>query len=55
LALTFLHRRARRAVFGFGWLETPDRCEIAKLSFFVAIVLFAISRCGLQRAEAPRF
>jgi uncharacterized membrane protein YtjA (UPF0391 family) len=52
-ALTFLLVAIVAAVFGFGGLAGAA-IEIAKLVFFVAIVLFAISAAlGLLRGRSP--
>jgi uncharacterized membrane protein YtjA (UPF0391 family) len=52
-ALTFLLVALVAAVFGFGGIA-GTAVEIAKLIFFVAIVLFAISAVvGLLRGRSP--
>jgi len=52
-ALTFLLVALVAAVFGFGGIA-GTAVEIAKLIFFVAIVLFAISAVvGLMRGRSP--
>lgn len=52
-ALTFLLVAIVAAVFGFGGLA-GTAIEVAKLVFFVAIVLFAISAVlGLLRGRSP--
>ncbi len=52
-ALTFLLVALVAAVFGFGGIA-GTAVEIAKLIFFVAIVLFAISAVvGLIRGRSP--
>jgi len=52
-ALTFLLVALVAAVFGFGGIA-GTAIEIAKLIFFVAIVLFAISAVlGLLRGRTP--
>jgi uncharacterized membrane protein YtjA (UPF0391 family) len=52
-ALTFLLVALVAAVFGFGGIA-GTAVEIAKLIFFVAIVLFAISAVvGLVRGRSP--
>jgi len=53
-AVTFLIIALVAALFGFGGIA-GTAVEIAKLIFFVAIVLFAISAViGLMRGRAPR-
>ncbi|HVY58103.1 MAG TPA: DUF1328 domain-containing protein [Xanthobacteraceae bacterium] len=53
-ALTFLIIAIVAAVFGFGGIA-GTAIEIAKIIFFVAIVLFLISAVvGLFRGRAPR-
>jgi uncharacterized membrane protein YtjA (UPF0391 family) len=52
-AITFLIVALVAAVFGFGGIA-GTAVEIAKLIFFVAIVLFAISAViGLLRGRSP--
>jgi uncharacterized membrane protein YtjA (UPF0391 family) len=52
-ALTFLLVALVAAVFGFGGIA-GTAVEIAKLIFFVAIVLFAISAVvGMLRGRSP--
>ncbi len=52
-ALTFLVVALVAAVFGFGGIA-GTAVEIAKLIFFVAVVLFAISAVvGLLRGRSP--
>ena len=52
-AITFLLVALVAAVFGFGGIAA-GAVEIAKLIFFVAIVLFAISAVvGLMRGRSP--
>lgn len=52
-ALTFLVVALVAALFGFGGIAGAA-VEIAKLIFFVAIVLFAISAVvGLLRGRSP--
>ena len=52
-ALTFLVVALVAAVLGFGGIAGTE-VEIAKLIFFVAIVLFAISAVvGLLRGRSP--
>ena len=52
-ALTFLLVALVAAVFGFGGIA-GTAVEIAKLIFFVAIVLFAVSAVvGLLRGRSP--
>jgi uncharacterized membrane protein YtjA (UPF0391 family) len=52
-AITFLLVALVAAVFGFGGIA-GTAVEIAKLIFFVAIVLFAISAViGLLRGRSP--
>ena len=52
-AITFLIIALVAAVFGFGGIA-GTAVEIAKLIFFVAIVLFAISAViGLLRGRSP--
>lgn len=52
-ALTFLVVALVAALFGFGGIA-GTAVEIAKLIFFVAIVLFAISAVvGLLRGRSP--
>lgn len=52
-AVTFLLVAIVAAVFGFGGIA-GTAVEIAKLIFFVAIVLFAISAVvGLIRGRSP--
>lgn len=52
-AITFLLVALVAAVFGFGGIA-GTAVEIAKLIFFVAIVLFAISAVvGLIRGRSP--
>ena len=52
-ALTFLVVALVAAIFGFGGIA-GTAVEIAKLIFFVAIVLFAISAVvGLLRGRSP--
>jgi uncharacterized membrane protein YtjA (UPF0391 family) len=52
-ALTFLLVALVAAVLGFGGIA-GTAVEIAKLIFFVAIVLFAISAVvGLMRGRSP--
>ena len=52
-ALTFLIVALVAAIFGFGGIA-GTAVEIAKLIFFVAIVLFAISAVvGLLRGRSP--
>lgn len=52
-ALTFLVVALVAALFGFGGIA-GSAIEIAKLIFFVAIVLFAISAVvGLLRGRSP--
>ena len=52
-AITFLLVALVAAVFGFGGIA-GTAVEIAKLIFFVAIVLFAISAViGLLRGRTP--
>lgn len=52
-ALTFLLVALIAAVFGFGGIA-GTAVEIAKLIFFVAVVLFAISAVvGLLRGRSP--
>ncbi|TDR93912.1 DUF1328 domain-containing protein [Enterovirga rhinocerotis] len=52
-ALTFLVVALVAAVLGFGGIA-GTAVEIAKLIFFVAIVLFAISAVvGLMRGRSP--
>ncbi len=52
-AITFLLVALVAAVFGFGGIA-GTAVEIAKLIFFVAIVLFAISAVvGLMRGRSP--
>lgn len=52
-ALTFLVVALIAAVFGFGGIA-GTAVEIAKLIFFVAVVLFAISAViGLLRGRSP--
>ena len=51
-ALTFLVVAVASAFFGFGNLV--GQIEVAKLVFFVAIVLFSISAVvGLLRGDSP--
>ncbi len=53
-AITFLVVALVAALFGFGGIA-GTAVEIAKLIFFVAIVLFAISALiGLLRGRSPR-
>ncbi|KMO10289.1 DUF1328 domain-containing protein [Methylobacterium platani] len=53
-AVTFLVVALVAALFGFGGIA-GTAIEAAKLVFFVAIVLFAISAVvGLMRGRAPR-
>ncbi len=53
-AITFLIIALVAAVLGFGGIA-GTAVEIAKLIFFVAIVLFAISAViGLLRGRSPR-
>ena len=53
-AITFLIVALVAAIFGFGGIAGAA-VDIAKLIFFVAIVLFAISAViGLMRGRAPR-
>jgi uncharacterized membrane protein YtjA (UPF0391 family) len=53
-ALTFLIVALIAAVLGFGGIAT-FAVDIAKIIFFVAIVLFLISAIvGLVRGRAPR-
>lgn len=53
-AVTFLVVALIAALFGFGGIA-GTAMEAAKLVFFVAIVLFAISAVvGLMRGRAPR-
>ena len=53
LAVTFLIIALVAALFGFGGIA-GTAVEIAKLIFFVAIVLFAISAViGLLRGRSP--
>jgi uncharacterized membrane protein YtjA (UPF0391 family) len=53
-AVTFLIIALVAALFGFGGIA-GTAVEIAKLIFFVAIVLFAISAVvGLMRGRSPR-
>ncbi|MFH6780899.1 MULTISPECIES: DUF1328 domain-containing protein [Methylobacterium] len=53
-AVTFLVVALVAALFGFGGIA-GTAMEAAKLIFFVAIVLFAISAVvGLMRGRAPR-
>jgi uncharacterized membrane protein YtjA (UPF0391 family) len=53
-AVTFLVVALIAALFGFGGIA-GTAMEDAKLVFFVAIVLFAISAVvGLMRGRAPR-
>ncbi|KMO11419.1 DUF1328 domain-containing protein [Methylobacterium ajmalii] len=53
-AVTFLVVALVAALFGFGGIA-GTAMEAAKLVFFVAIVLFAISAVvGLMRGRAPR-
>jgi len=52
-AVTFLIIALVAALFGFGGIA-GTAVEIAKLIFFVAIVLFAISAVvGLMRGRSP--
>ncbi|WP_375461261.1 DUF1328 domain-containing protein [uncultured Enterovirga sp.] len=52
-ALTFLLVALVAAVFGFGGIA-GSAVEIAKLIFFVAVVLFAVSAVvGLLRGRSP--
>ena len=52
-AITFLIVALVAAVFGFGGIAGAA-VDIAKLIFFVAIVLFAISAViGLMRGRSP--
>ena len=52
-ALTFLVVALVAAVFGFGGIA-GTAVEIAKLIFFVAVVLFAVSAVvGLLRGRSP--
>ena len=51
--MTFLLVALVAAVFGFGGIA-GTAIELAKLVFFVAVVLFAISAVvGLMRGRAP--
>ena len=52
-AITFLIVALVAAIFGFGGIA-GTAVDIAKLIFFVAIVLFAISAViGLMRGRSP--